>query len=197
MIWEVCTHPSHFLDKKFRLAPLDYNHAPNRRNLGTCLSNIKSNRTKVVTRVSVACMHHERGLFRSLPHFPALPLQTPHSFLLPLLEKTTKGTHAHTHIYMHMLLGHILHVQCLSEQIRKNEKHKVGTIRRLKLSRIRILECIVSVQKHSKPARKIKQKKRRNRRKKQNKTKRQCSKLLSLLNKFCLKLQTPPPRVRN
>jgi hypothetical protein len=133
------------------------------RNLGTCLSYIKSNRTKVFTRVSVAYMHHERGLFRSLPHFPALPLQTPHSFLLPLLEKITKGTHAHTHIYMHMLLAHILHVQWLLAQIRKNEVHKVGTIRRLKLSRIRILEFIVSVQQHYKPERKIKQKTRRNR----------------------------------
>jgi hypothetical protein len=75
------------------------------RNFGTCLRYIKSNRTKVCPRVSVACMHHERGLFRSLPHFPALPLKTPHSFLLPLLEKITKGTRArtHTHIYAHVV----------------------------------------------------------------------------------------------
>jgi hypothetical protein len=111
-------------------------------------------------------MHHERGLFRSLPHFPALPLQTPHSFLLPLLEKITKGTRAHTHKYMQMLLAHILHVQWLLAQIRKNEIHKVGTIRRLKLRRIRKLKYIASVQQHSKPARKIKQKEEENRSKK-------------------------------
>jgi hypothetical protein len=130
------------------------------RNFGTCLRYIKSNRTKVCPRVSVACMHHERGLFRSLPHFPALPLKMPHSFLLPLLEKITKGTRArtHTHTYTHMLLARILHVQWLLAQIRKKEIPKVGTIRRLKLSRIRILKYIVSVQQHSKPARKIKQK---------------------------------------
>lgn len=72
---------------------------------------------------------------------------------------------------MHILLAHILHVQWLLAQIRKNEIHKVGTIRRLKLCRIRKLKYIVSVQQHSKPARKIKQNGvEKQKQKKQNKT---------------------------
>jgi hypothetical protein len=47
--------------------------------------------------------------------------------------------------------------------IRKNAIHKVGTIRRLKLCRIKKLKYIASVQQHSKPARKIKQKGEENR----------------------------------
>jgi hypothetical protein len=163
------------------------------RNFGTCLRYIKSNRTKVCPRVSVACMHHERGLFRSLPHFPALPLKTPHSFLLPLLEKITKGTRArtHTHIYAHVVsLNFTCSMVISTNQEERNTQgwHNQKTQIIQNQNTEIYCFCSTTLQARKENKTKIEKKTEAKKKKKKKKTKRQCSKLLSLLNKFCLKL---------